>query len=762
MTAPAHSAPDTLLYGACPDERLVAVEHVPGTSGDSMALYMREGDRTVVRTEPFTPFLVVAEDAVADCSDAREIRSLDGPNPLNRLVLFDGWKAWTRARAALAKATGFTAGSPRAPYVSVNDPVHQFLLLTGRTLMKGMEFEDIKRMQVDIECLTTPGYAFCNPEREGDRIVAIGLGDQTGWTETLSGSEADEKALLERFVETVRARDPDVLEGHNIFNFDLRYIAVRAKRLGVRLALGRDGSEPARRASRFSVGERTVAYDRFDLVGRHIVDTYVLAQAYDVSHRNLGGLGLKEVAVHFGLAAPDRTYIDGDRITEAYRTDPDAVLRYVRDDVIETRAVADLLSRSAFDQVRLLPYAYQVVYVRGTATKIDALMLREYLRRGRALPLPDTGRAYAGGYTDLFREGIIRGVHHADVRSLYPSLMVTRTIGPARDEQGVFLAILERLRTVRLDAKARMAGATDDTERGRADALQTSLKVLINSFYGYLGFAQGRFSDFDAAEQVTAQGRELLRQMIGTLRALGADPVEIDTDGIYFVPPEGCLGRGRAAAQRLAAFRSAFAQSLPRGIEIDFDGAYEAMFSYKMKNYALLNAGGELIIKGAALKSRGLEPFQRAFMEDLLRVRLEGRDAESPRLKEQYATAIREGAWPIERLAKTETLQDSPAAYLAKRGTCGRARNAAYELALQSEREYRAGDRIAYYVTGDKKSVTVYDHARSVADWDPENRDENVAYYLAKLETLYKKFAPPVQNNGQGELALDAASERRS
>jgi DNA polymerase, archaea type len=753
MTATQHAGPDALLYGACPDTGLVAVEHVPRKQGDSMALYVREGERTVVREEPFTPFLVLAADAVAACPGAREIRALDGPNPLARLALFDGWTAWKRAGAALAKATGYTAGSPRAPYISLGDPVHQFLVLTGRTLMKGMEFEDVRRMQIDIECITTPGYAFCNPERAEDRIVAIGLGDQSGWTETLFRSDRDETALLDRLVELVRDRDPDVLEGHNIFNFDLRYIAERAKRLGVRLALGRDGSVPARRASRFNVGERTIAYDRFAIAGRHVVDTYFLAQAYDVSHRNLGGLGLKEVALHFGVAAPDRTYIDGNRITETYRTDPESVLRYVRDDVIETRAVAGLLARSVFDQVRLLPYAYQVVCVRGTATKIDALMLREYIRRGRALPLPDAGRAYAGGYTDLFREGVIRDVHHADVRSLYPSLMVTRGIGPARDDQGVFLAMLERLRAARLEAKARMTSARDDTERVRADAVQTSLKILINSFYGYLGFAQGRFSDFDAAEAVTAQGRALLKQMIGTLRTLGASPVEIDTDGIYFVPPEDCLGRGKAAAGRLAAFRSAFAQSLPDGIEIDFDGVYAAMFSYKMKNYALLTPEGELIIKGAALRSRGLEPFQRDFLEALLRLRLEGRDAEIPDLKTRYATAIRDGAWPIETLAKTETLQDSPAAYLAKRAKSSRVRSAAYELALQSEREYRAGDRIAYYVTGDKKSVAVYDHARCVTEWDPDNRDENIPYYLAKLDALYAKFVPDAET-GQGELAL--------
>src|SRR5438046_9312146 len=68
-------------------------------------------------------------------------------------------------------------------------------------------------------------------------------------------------------------------------------------------------------------------------------------------------------------------------------------------------------------------------------------------------------------------------------------------------------------------------------------ALQNTFKILINSFYGYLGFAQGHFADFDAAARVTQTGRDLLRKMIDWLNAQSAQVIEVDTDGIYFVPP---------------------------------------------------------------------------------------------------------------------------------------------------------------------------------------------------------------------------------
>jgi DNA polymerase, archaea type len=280
--------------------------------------------------------------------------------------------------------------------------------------------------------------------------------------------------------------------------------------------------------------------------------------------------------------------------------------------------------------------------------------------------------------------------------------------------------------------------------------MQSAFKILINSFYGYLGFSQARFSDFALAERVTAEGRALLKQMIEWIRAHGGRPIEIDTDGIYFNPPEF------KKPADLDRFRAEFQESLPEGIDVEFDGEYRAMFSYKMKNYALLDEHGEITIKGAALKSRGLEPFQRLFLEEWLRLTLEERTADIPGLVAKYRNAIERREWPIRMLAKTETLQESPATYAAKIGGKARGRNAAYELAIRSGRDYQAGDQVSYYVTGDRKSVAVHSSAKLVAEWDPARRDENVPYYLAKLDALCVKFDAMAKGELQRELDLGA------
>ena len=54
-----------------------------------------------------------------------------------------------------------------------------------------------------------------------------------------------EAELLAECSRLIRERDPDTIEGHNIFRFDLEYIEARARRHKVALAWGRGGARSA-------------------------------------------------------------------------------------------------------------------------------------------------------------------------------------------------------------------------------------------------------------------------------------------------------------------------------------------------------------------------------------------------------------------------------------------------------------------------------------------------------------------------------------
>ncbi len=110
-------------------------------------------------------------------------------------------------------------------------------------------------------------------------------------------------------------------------------------------------------------------------------------------------------------------------------------------------------------------------------------------------------------------------------------------------------------------------------------------------------------------------------------------------------------------------------------------------------------------------------------------------------LRNDFERKIRNREWNIDMLMKTDTLQDSLDKYRAKIAGSARNRAAAYELALASGRNYRPGDQISYYIKATPKKVAAYEAAKPASEFDPENRDENIDYYVAKLDDLMKKFS---------------------
>ena len=123
----------------------------------------------------------------------------------------------------------------------------------------------------------------------------------------------------------------------------------------------------------------------------------------------------------------------------------------------ETRAVADLLSPSYFIQAQIFPYNYQDVIVRGNATRINALFLREYFRQRHSIPEMPMVRGFEGGYTDIFFTGVARNVWHCDIASLYPSIMLQFDCFPVTDQLQIFRHLLTDLRTFRLASQGRHA-----------------------------------------------------------------------------------------------------------------------------------------------------------------------------------------------------------------------------------------------------------------------------------------------------------------
>ncbi len=743
------SAADTALFGKDPMPRLVDVHPMMDRPSDEPArvrVYQRSEDFASIheQEDTFFPFFFLSDfSLLADRyrnGDVHTATPLNGDNFYQYLLTFETWSDYWDALRQVEHRSDSDQQAPDELY-RVGSPAQQYLMQTGRSCLLGMTLDDLHRLQLDIEVYSEG--SFPNADRPDDKVIIVALSDNRGWDEVLHLRDGiGEEQLLQELVYVLQERDPDVIEGHNIFEFDLAYLLDRCALHGVDFAIGRDGSVPRTYDSSMRFAERTVDYPAVDIVGRHVIDTYFQVMSFDVFSRDLPDYSLKTAARYFDLAPEERTYIEGTEIAKAWRTDRATLLEYALDDVIETKRLAGHLSGSTFYLAQMLPMTYGSSARRGPAGKIESLFVREYLRRRHALPRSEWGSQSMGGYTDIFITGVLGPIVYADVESLYPSIMLNYDVQPSGDTLDLFPQLLERLTDLRLETKEDMKEAEEEEVRSELDARQSSYKVLINSFYGLLGFGLSAFNDFEEADRVARTGQQILRQLIDEIRARGGTVIEVDTDGVLFVPPEDVRGE-----QAEIDYTVSLTEAMPEGIRVGFDGRFKKMLSYKKKNYALLTYDDELKFKGSSLISRSNEPFGRDFVRKAIRRLLDHDVAGLHELYVDTRDKIVNSDWEgVERFARTETLKDTLEQYEADVEAGQRPRAATYELAKEKQnrtgKPVKKGDRITYYITGDDATVTAFKHCRRAEEWDPEDPDENTAYYLKRLDEFASKFEP--------------------
>ena len=698
-------------------------------------------------TMPFEPFAWLASNPIEGSVAGIEIETLAGTAALGVL-----------ARAKTLDAfDGFVRTAKESVAVDALRPLEsQFLLQHRARLFGDMSFAKLRRCQVDIETASADG-GFSDAEKPEDRVLAIGM--RTGGKSKLllleAMSDEAERKLLLAFNAELAATDPDVIEGHNIFKFDLDYLRLRSRRMKVPCAWARFGQKATFRSSKLKVAERWIDFPRCDLPGRAVIDTYLLALLNDISSRELNSYGLKEVAIHFGITedeSSERTYIVGSKIGEAFVNDRPRFCAYLEDDLRETQGLGDLLLPTYFEQSRAFPIPLQEATLRGTTVKIDLLFLEEYYHARQSCPQPPEIRPFDGGYTRSFNEGVFKHVLHFDVASLYPSLLLNIGRNPGNDTLGVFVPLLRRLLEYRLKYKQIARTSKSDEERAEAQARQSSYKILINSFYGYLGFSGARFGDGELAAEVTRRGRELLQSLIDEFARHGCAILEADTDGIYlssaeyFDKPEELLAK--------------VVPILPAGIELEFDGRYDGMFCYKAKNYALLE-DGKVTLRGSALRSRGIEPYLKRLTDTLIDYLLGVSDKSPVGIVEEYRKKLGERSLVVAEIAKGEVLSMNPDAYERFIAGGGKPRRASAEAALQMSPRPKMGERVTYFITPKQKGKTSdWQRAKPVEAHHPLEAPYDPKHYTDKLDDWLERYGrflgvkptPEGFDPNQGEL----------
>lgn len=358
----------------------------------------------------------------------------------------------------------------------------------------------------------------------------------------------DERDLLVRLQERVRALDPDLLTGWNVIDFDLRVLRDRFDAHRIPFMLGR-----ADLPCRLILDRNVWGTSRAIVPGRVVLDGLSLLRGAFI---RLEDYRLETAARE--ILGRGKTITSDDRAGEILRLYNEDLPSFLMYNLNDARLVSDILGKKRLVDLAVRQSLLTGLPIDRTGASIaafDFLYLTELHRRGQVAPTVDSSRPAAatrGGFVLSSTPGIFDHVAVLDYRSLYPSLIRTFRLDPlslVRANDGDTAATAEDtpegLVTAPNGARFRRAGGIlpelldrlfplREEAIARGDTLTaTALKILMNSFYGVLATPRCRFYSPETANAITWFGQETLLWTREAIEGRGLRVLYGDTDSIF-------------------------------------------------------------------------------------------------------------------------------------------------------------------------------------------------------------------------------------
>lgn len=417
----------------------------------------------------------------------------------------------------------------------------------------------------------------------------------------------------------------------------------------------------------------------------------------------------------------------------------DILEQYLLDDLWETEQVDNLYNQSSFLLAKIVPTTYGRVATMGNAAVWNLLMTTWSYENDLAIPHPDEIEHFSGGLTRCYKKGWTKRVAKIDYASLYPMIQLTHGVFPMFDITGVIKKMLMYMTTTRNIYKKLASGAplkdeevelmkvTDHetydkyvndsftkSERSMYKVKQLPIKILNNSLFGALGSGFAfNWSDNICAARITCTGRIELRHAISWFKGYGLEPLLAVTDGVNFgIPDEtnikirddyetdtdtpmsieeawqykGEVGLGAI----IAKFNDE--EMTPPFMSVDNDGEFKACLNLSRINYALLTDKDKIKLTGNTIKSKTMPEYIEEFVDNGMRMILEGRGVDFVNYYHDYAERIFYKQIPLKKIASKSkfkmTIQDYMNRGTDKNGKM-KARQAHMELVI-ADREQTA------------------------------------------------------------------------
>ena len=473
-------------------------------------------------------------------------------------------------------------------------------------------------------------------------------------------SVPSERALLTVLGERLRARDPDVVTGWNVIDFDLQVLAARHAAHGIPFDVGR---VPGGLALRSRPGYRRSV----ELPGRAVLDAMRLVRA---SGRRLDDFTLDGVAQAI-LGEGKTVSARGEaKLRELERMRRDEPARFCAYCLRDAELVLAILARTGLDALTARRAALTGVSLDLAWTSIPAFerIYGAALRARQVVPPARTDAPISGaaGGTVLAAEaGLFENVLVFDFRSLYPSLMRTFHLDPLAHARATARPRPDDLvapNGARFDrTEGILPGILERYTREREAALRAGdetaayvYKILQNSFYGVLGASGCRYARTELAGAITSFGQLFLLAARDWFEARGHEVLYGDTDSVFVrsglgdeaghAALSGLGGELAAALNRHLAERIRGDHDVASHLAMRCEKVYRRFFIPRLRGDASPDGRGRgkgyaglLLLPGDAteVEVRGMEavrsdstPLARRFQVELLR-RLFGGDGKA-------------------------------------------------------------------------------------------------------------------------------------
>lgn len=513
---------------------------------------------------------------------------------------------------------------------------------------------NLRVLAFDIECYN-PGGA---PNPKKDPVIIISTVNSEGEKLQFTADDKDDERLLREFIEYVKTYDPDVIVGYNSNRFDWPYLLERARKLKVKLSVSRIGGEPSQSV-----------YGHISIIGRANVDLYDFAEEIpEVKVKTL-----EEVADYLGvMSREERISIEWIEIAR-YWDDPslrDRLSKYAMQDAESTMGLAE----------KFLPFAIQLSNITGipldhvgaasVGFRVEWFLMREAFSRGELVPnRRERGyESYKGAIVLEPRKGIHEDVAVLDFTSMYPNIMIKYNVGPdtyvspeevktidredywtapevnhkfRKEPPGFFKEVLTKLLDVRRQVRRVMNKFLPGTPEYRVlDERQKALKVLANAMYGYQGWSAARWYCREAAEAITAWGRQTIVKAIDIAKSLGLEVLYGDTDSIFL----------RGSRESIEEFVKLVEENL--GFEIKIDKRYKRVFfTEAKKRYCGLLEDGRIDIVGFEAVRGDWAEIAKEVQEEVISITLrEGTPEKAVEYVKNIVEKLRKREIPISKL----------------------------------------------------------------------------------------------------------------